>query len=251
MTFAAHLTSSEFKESAKDALADIQLQSALHGIETGIVDRRRDVVAKLTEFDALRDSAKAIKNHTLAHLDLYLEQFEQRCTAAGGHVHYAVTADEARARVLDICRKADAKLVTKGKSMIGEEIAINDFLEQNGIVPVETDLGEYLVQIRHELPSHIIMPAVHLTQGQIEADFRRVHTHLAPDRNLVEPQTLLTEARVILRALKRYGMIVADNGSSWYISGVPDPRWDNDQLHTLHRLKGSDFRVVNTSKLRP
>ena len=60
-----------------------------------------------------------------------------------------------------------------------------------------------------------------------------------------------TQARVILRALKRYGMIVADNGSSWYISGVPDPRWDNDQLHTLHRLKGSDFRVVNTSKLRP
>ena len=59
------------------------------------------------------------------------------------------------------------------------------------------------------------------------------------------------QARVILRALKRYGMIVADNGSSWYISGAPDPRWNNDQLHTLHRVKGSDFRVVNTSKLRP
>ena len=59
------------------------------------------------------------------------------------------------------------------------------------------------------------------------------------------------QARVVLRALKRYGMIVADNGSSWYISGAPDPGWDNDQLHTLHRVKGSDFRVVNTSKLRP
>ena len=59
------------------------------------------------------------------------------------------------------------------------------------------------------------------------------------------------QARVILRALKRYGMIVADNGSAWYISGVPDPRWNNDQLHSLHRVKGSDFRVVNTSKLRP
>ena len=86
-------------------------------------------VAKLPEFEALRDSARDIKNHTLAHLDLYLEQFEQRCTAAGGNVHYAVTADEARAKVLEICRKANAKLVTKGKSMIGEEIAINDFLE--------------------------------------------------------------------------------------------------------------------------
>ena len=138
----AHLTSPAFKQNAREALADPQLQSAMHGIETGIVDRRRATVAKLPEFDALRDSARDIKNHTLAHLDLYLERFEQRCTAAGGHVHYAVTADEARAKVLEICRRVNAKLVTKGKSMIGEEVAINDFLEENGIAPVETDLGD-------------------------------------------------------------------------------------------------------------
>src|SRR5213083_47587 len=218
----AHLTSPAFKANAKEALADPQLQSALHGIETGIVDRRRAVVAKLPEFEALRDSARDIKNHTLAHLDLYLERFEERCTAAGGQVHYAVTAEEARALVLDICRKADAKLVTKGKSMIGEEIAINDFLEENGIAPVETDLGEYLVQIRHELPSHIIMPAVHLTKDQIEADFRRVHTHLPADRNLEEHQTLLTEARVILRdrflgadvGITGANFLVAETGTS-------------------------------------
>src|SRR6266550_698023 len=218
----AHLTSPAFKQNAREALADPQLQSALHGIETGIVDRRRAVVAKLPEFEALRDSARDIKNHTLAHLDLYLERFEQRCTAAGGHVHYAVTAEEARAIVLDICRKANAKLVTKGKSMIGEEIAINDFLEENNITPIETDLGEYLVQIRHELPSHIIMPAVHLTKEQIEADFRRVHTHLPADRNLEEHQTLLTEARVILRdrflaadvGITGANFLVAETGTS-------------------------------------
>src|SRR5712671_1196573 len=218
----AHLTSPAFRQNAREALADPQLQSALHGIETGIVDRRGAVVAKLPEFDALRDSARDIKNHTLAHLDLYLERFERRCTAAGGNVHYAVTAEEARAKVLEICRKANARLVTKGKSMIGEEIAINDFLEANGIAPVETDLGEYLVQIRHELPSHIIMPAVHLTQGQIEADFRRVHTHLPADRQLVEPQTLLTEARVILRdrflaadvGITGANFLVAETGTS-------------------------------------
>src|ERR1044072_7118276 len=180
-----HLTAPAFKQNGKGALADLQLQSAMHGVETGVVDRRRATVAKLPEFEALRSSARDIKNHTLAHLDLYLEQFEQRCTAAGGNVHYAVTADEARSKVLEICRKANPKLVTKGKSMSGEEIAINDFLEQNGIAPVETDLGEYLVQIRHELPSHIIMPAVHLTQEQIEADFRRVHTHLPADRQQI------------------------------------------------------------------
>jgi L-lactate dehydrogenase complex protein LldF len=236
----AHLTSPAFKQNAKGALADPQLQSALHGIETGIVDRRRATVGKLPEFEALRDSAKAIKNHTLAHLDLYLEQFEQRCTAAGGHVHYAVTADEARATVLEICRKANAKLVTKGKSMIGEEIAINDFLEENGIVPVETDLGEYLVQIRHELPSHIIMPAVHLTQAQIEADFRRVHTHLAPDRNLVEPQTLLTEARVILRdrflaadvGITGANFLIAETGTSIIVTN----EGNGDLTQTLPRV---------------
>src|ERR1044072_9866144 len=90
----AHLTSPAFKENAKGALADVQLQSAMHGVETGVVDRRRGRVAKLPEFERLRDSARDIKNHTLAHLDLYLEQFESRCTAAGGNVHYAVTADE-------------------------------------------------------------------------------------------------------------------------------------------------------------
>src|SRR5215475_12899362 len=103
MAFAEHLTSPAFKENAKEALVAAQLQSALHGIETGIVDRRRATVGKLPEVEALRNSARDIKNHTLAHLDLYLEEFERRCTAAGGNVHYAVTAEEARAKVLDIC----------------------------------------------------------------------------------------------------------------------------------------------------
>jgi L-lactate dehydrogenase complex protein LldF len=236
----AHLTSPAFKENAREALADRQLQSALHGVETGVVDRRRATVAKLPEFEALRDSARDIKNHTLAHLDLYLERFEQRCTAAGGNVHYAVTADEARAKVLEICRKADAKLVTKGKSMIGEEIAINDFLEANGIAPVETDLGEYLVQIRHELPSHIIMPAVHLTQEQIEADFRRVHTHLPADRQLIEPQTLLTEARVILRdrflsadvGITGANFLIAETGTSIIVTN----EGNGDLTQTLPRV---------------
>src|SRR5258708_1449117 len=236
----AHLTSPAFKQNAREALADPQLQSSMHGIETGIVDRRRATVDRLPEFDALRDSARDIKNHTLAHLDLYLEKFEERCTAAGGNGHYAVTGDEARGKVLEICRKANAKLVTKGKSMIGEEIAVNDFLEQNSITPIETDLGEYLVQIRHELPSHIIMPAVHLTKEQIEADFRRVHTHLPADRNLEEHQTLLTEARVILRdrflaadvGITGANFLVAETGTSIIVTN----EGNGDLTQTLPRV---------------
>src|SRR3954464_1796094 len=236
----AHLTSPAFRENAREALADPQLQSSMHGIETGIVDRRRATVARLPEFDALRNSARDIKNHTLAHLDLYLEKFEERCKAAGGQVHYAVSAEEARSTVLEICRKANARLVTKGKSMVGEEIAINDFLEENGIAPVETDLGEYVVQIRHELPSHIIMPAVHLTKEQIEADFRRVHTHLPESRNLEEHQTLLTEARTILRdrflaadvGITGANFLVAETGTSIIVTN----EGNGDLTQTLPRV---------------
>jgi L-lactate dehydrogenase complex protein LldF len=192
------LTSPAFKDNARAALADAQLQRALSkGL--GFVERRRLAAERLPEFEALRDAARDIKNHTLAHLDLYLEAYEARVAAAGGKLHYAVTAEEARAIVLDICLKASAKTVTKGKTMIAEEIGLNDFLEQNGITPVETDLGEYLIQIRHEMPSHIIAPAIHLNKDQVEADFRRVHTHLPRDRNLAEPAALLAEARGVLR----------------------------------------------------
>src|SRR5712664_4576990 len=117
---ATHAASSpRFKDNAKAALADADLQNALKFVEVNFIARRREVADKLPEFDALRDSARDIKNHTLAHLDLYLEKFEERCKAAGGNLHFAVTADEARAKVLEICRNANAKLVTKGKSMIG------------------------------------------------------------------------------------------------------------------------------------
>src|SRR5262249_3321427 len=171
-------TSPRFKENARAALADTELQNALKFVEVNFIARRREVAGRLPEFDALRDSARDIKNHTLAHLDLYLEAYDQKVTAAGGQVHFAETADDAKRIVLDICNRLGAKTVTKGKSMIGEEIAINDHLEANGITPVETDLGEYIIQLRHEMPSHIIAPAVHLTKAQVEADFRRVHTDL-------------------------------------------------------------------------
>jgi L-lactate dehydrogenase complex protein LldF len=195
----AHITSPAFKENVQEALADEQLQRALRTTGSGFIERRRQAALALPEFDALRDSARDIKDHTLAHLDLYLEVYEQRVSEAGGEVHYAATAQEARDIILGICRKAKARTVTKGKTMIAEEIALNDFLAANGITPVETDLGEYIVQIRGEMPSHIIAPAIHVNVDQVEADFRRVHTHLPKDRNLVEPTTLLAEARGILR----------------------------------------------------
>src|SRR5258708_363100 len=192
-------TSQSFKANAHEALQDTYLQKALDNMRAGFPAKRLDAISRLPEFEDLRDQAKDIKDHTLAHLDWYLERYERNVVASGGHVHWARTAGEARDIVLQICRRLGARSVTKGKSMIGEEIALNDHLEANGIVPVETDLGEYIIQLRHEAPSHIIAPAIHLVKEQVEHTFREVHTALDPKRVLDEPRSLVAEARQILR----------------------------------------------------
>jgi len=196
MTVAA--TTPRFKANAHEALQDARLQGALHHAQN-FIGRRAAAAARLPEFEALRDSARDIKNHTLAHLDLYLEAYERKVLDAGGQVHYALTAKEANDIILGLCRARGARSVTKGKSMISEEIGLNAALEGAGIEAVETDLGEYIIQLRGEAPSHIIAPAIHLTKADIEADFRRVHLDLPGDRDLSQPEQLLGEARGILR----------------------------------------------------
>jgi len=192
-------TTPQFKQNAHEALGDVQLQQALGNVRTGFIDKRAKAAAKLPEFEALRDSARDIKNHVLQHLDLYVEAYEAKVKASGGHVHFARTAAEANARIVEICKARGAKTVTKGKSMISEEINLNAAIEAAGMAAVETDLGEYIIQLRGETPSHIIAPAVHLNATQVEADFRRVHTHLDAARDLSQPTQLLTEARSVLR----------------------------------------------------
>jgi L-lactate dehydrogenase complex protein LldF len=192
-------TSSKFKENAHDALTDTRLQGAM-SFSRNFVSRRAAAAARLPEFEALRDSAKAIKDHTLAHLDLYLEAYESKVRASGGEVHYAQDAEEARKIIIELCHSMGAKSVTKGKSMIAEEIDLNHALEGAGIEPIETDLGEYIIQLRGEGPSHIIAPAIHLTAKDVEQEFRKAHGDLLPERSLSEPEQLLAEARHVLRA---------------------------------------------------
>ena len=222
-------------------------------MRSGFIDKRKKAVDALPEFDALRDNARAIKDHTLANLDLYLMAYEEKVTASGGTVHWAETAADARGIVLDICRTHNARTVTKGKSMITEEIELNDFLQVGGVQPVETDLGEYIIQLRGEHPSHIIAPAVHLTKEQVEADFRRVHTDLPPERDLSEPASLLTEARLKLR--KKYfeadvgitgaNFLVAETGSSIIVTN--EGNGDLTQiLPRVHIVLASIEKVVPT-----
>jgi L-lactate dehydrogenase complex protein LldF len=247
------ITAQNFKANARAALVDPQLQRALNHVRSNFIDKRAKAAAALPEFDRLREQARAIKDHALGHLDLYLEAFEAKVQAAGGHVHYAETAEDARRLILDICRKAGARSVTKGKSMISEEIGLNEHLEANGIQPVETDLGEYIIQLRGEAPSHIIAPAVHVNQDQVEADFRRVHTHLPADRDLTEPTSLLAEARGILRdrflaadvGVTGANFLVAETGTSIIVTN--EGNGDLTQiLPRVHVVIASIEKIVPT-----
>jgi len=248
-----HLTARNFKENAREALADPQLQRALGNVRFNFIDKRAKAAAALPEFEELREAARLVKNHALDNLDVYLEAYEARVTAAGGHVHYAETAAHARDLILAICRRVGAHSVTKGKSMISEEIGLNEHLEKNGITPVETDLGEYIIQLRGEVPSHIIAPAVHVNQDQVEADFRRVHTHLPPDRDLTEPTSLLAEARAILRdrflaadvGVTGANFLIAETGTSVIVTN--EGNGDLTQiLPRIHIVIASIEKIVPT-----
>jgi len=233
-------TSSAFKENARQALVNPGLQKALARSGPSFIARRAAAVAGLPEFEQLRDTARDIKNHTLANLDFYLEVYEAKVLASGGHVHWCSTADDARSTVLAICQKAGARTVTKGKSMIGEEIAINDHLERHGITPVETDLGEYIIQLRHELPSHIIAPAFHLNLEDWEAAFRKSHTDLPADRTFNERRNILIEARTKLRdrflaadvGITGANFLIAETGSSVIVTN----EGNGDLTQTLPRI---------------
>ncbi|HET6467017.1 MAG TPA: LutB/LldF family L-lactate oxidation iron-sulfur protein [Geminicoccaceae bacterium] len=211
-------TSLAFHEHASRALQDRQLQQALATIKTGWQAGRARAAARLPEFEALRDAGRDIKNHALAHLDLYLEAFEAKVLAQGGKVHWAEDAAQARAIVLDLCRAAKARTVTKSKSMIAEEIGLNAWLEANGILPMETDLGEYIIQLAGEAPSHLVGPAVHKTKDEVSDLFQKHHG----GPRVEDPAGLVAEARRILR--RRYleadvgitgaNFLIAETGSA-------------------------------------
>jgi L-lactate dehydrogenase complex protein LldF len=233
-------TSTSFKENAAGALADAGLQRALARAKPQFAKKRQAAVEKLPEFEALRDEAVAIKNHAIANLDFYLEIYAANVTASGGTVHWCSTAEDARQAVLKICQEAGARTVTKGKSMVTEEIGLNDFLEENGITPVETDLGEYILQLRHEPPSHIIAPAFHLNREDWEASFRLAHTELPSDRVFAERRDILTEARLQLRekflaadvGITGANFLIAETGSSVIVTN----EGNGDLTQTLPRV---------------
>jgi L-lactate dehydrogenase complex protein LldF len=209
-----HLTTETFDANARAALTDVQLRSALRKATSLFGRRRLEAAKSLDNWEELRSKARAIKDKTLLHLDRYLEAFAANAEAAGAQIHWARNAAEANRIVCRLARERQARLVVKSKSMATEEIHLNAALEAEGIEALETDLGEYIIQLAGETPSHIIAPAIHKTKGQIAELFTdKLGIELTNDI-----AKLTSTARQVLR--EKFG--AADIGISGVNFGVAE-----------------------------
>jgi len=190
-----HLSSETFRENANAALADSQLRGALRSATSLLGRRRSEAAAGLSNWEDLRSQARAIKDDVLLHLDRYLEEFVQNAETRGAKIHWARDAAEANKIICGLAQERRARIVVKSKSMTTEETHLNEALEAAGMQVVETDLGEYIIQLAQEPPSHILAPAIHKTRGQI-AELFTAELGMPPTDDVAQ---LTSTARATLR----------------------------------------------------
>jgi len=188
-----------FDDAAAAALADTALRAAVREGSTTKLTARAAALQGVSDFEALRDLAARIKQHALENLDHYLEQFAGQVRQLGGHVHLARTAAEANACIAGIARDNGLRLCAKAKSMTSEEIGLNQALAAAGVRVVETDLGEFIVQLDHDRPSHIVTPIMHKNRRAVAAALSRALGLVAPE----DPAALARHARGYLRDIFR------------------------------------------------
>jgi L-lactate dehydrogenase complex protein LldF len=188
-------TSLQFKKQVTIKLADVKLQGALSRLQSRFVEGRSAVISEISDLQETRTAAAAIRDRVLNDLEHWLQHFEQQATARGAIVHWAETAEDANRIVAEIAAQHGVKTAAKSKSMVSEECGLNEALEQAGVKVMETDLGEYILQLAHEAPSHIVAPVVHKNKEEISDLFAEKH-HLPRKTGIAE---LCREAREVLR----------------------------------------------------
>ena len=207
-----------FREAVLPVLRNPMLRKNVAHATQVIQNKRAKLVAEKTDWQELRSAASAIRMHVLENLGAYLEQFEERCTAAGGVVHWAADADEARAIILNLLRQENATEAIKIKTMTSAEIQLNPYLEAAGVTVHETDLAEIILQLGKEEPSHIVVPALHINRSQVREIFSRT-MHLKDLSD--DPKELTGAARHYLRekflrvptAISGANFLIAETGS--------------------------------------
>ncbi|WP_314673309.1 LutB/LldF family L-lactate oxidation iron-sulfur protein [uncultured Rothia sp.] len=205
-----------FPKYAKEELKNEQLRSNLRFVTHAIRNKRARVTAEVPDWQELRNTGESVKNYVLANLPELLEQFERNFTAAGGHVHWARNATEANQIALELIREQGVDEIIKIKSMATAETGLNEFLEENGINAIETDLAEEIVQLGHDRPSHILVPAIHRNRREIRDIFLREIEGINPDIT-DEPAELAEASRNRLRN-KFLNTTVAVSGTNFGIA---------------------------------
>jgi L-lactate dehydrogenase complex protein LldF len=205
-----------FPENARRAVNDAQLRRNIRNATTTIRKRRQSVVDETPDWQQLRAAGAAIKDEVLLHLDQYLGQFEAAATSRGAHVHWARDADEANALVASLVKATGQTEVIKVKSMVSEEIGLNGALAEHGIAAIETDLAELIIQLGHDRPSHIVVPAIHKNRAEIREIFLREMAD-APSRLSDEPRALAETSRRHLRR-KFFEAKVAVSGANFAVA---------------------------------
>src|SRR5450755_1515647 len=198
--------SAAFDEKVHKTLGDANLQLAIYRATARLIDHRKHAVAAsaLPDYQELRTQAHALKRHTIDHLDHYLEQFEANVTAHGGKVVYCEDATEVADFILNLAKQRGAQLIVKSKSMTTEEIDLNERLERHHLESVETDLGEYILQLAHQRPYHIVAPALHLTRHDVAEIFSKSLG--------VEHEVVIEKQTMIARLALREKFLQADSG---------------------------------------
>jgi L-lactate dehydrogenase complex protein LldF len=219
----------DFKARARAALSDDALRGNFRGAMDFLQTKRATQFPDAAELDALRDLGEAIRQHALAHLPRLLVQLEAKLTAAGVQVHWAETADEANAIILGIAQSHGARRIIKGKSMASEEMELNHYLAARGIDCIESDMGEYIVQLAEEKPSHIVMPAIHKTREQIGKLFEQ---HIPGAGYTEDVDALIQTGRRALRnafatadiGVSGVNFAAADTGTLWLVENEGNGR---------------------------
>ena len=236
--------SPDFPTAALPLLQDTQLRSNVRHATGVIQGKRARVVGEMPDWQALRDAGQRIRAHSLEYLDFYLEQFEARCTAAGGRVHWARDSAEVNRIVVGLAQNSTGRVI-KIKSMTTEETGLNRALEAAGISPVETDLAELIVQLGHDKPSHIVVPALHKNRHQVRELFAR--TMNLPDLG-DRPEDLAEAARLHLRrqflstpvAISGANFLIAETGGVCIVESEGNGRMCLTLPRTLISVAGID-----------
>jgi len=239
-----------FKSRVERALSDPQLQSSLASTASKFHFARERAWAELNDIESLRHHAKRVRRHTLDHLDSYLEQLADQIRLRGGVVHFAGDAREAQHIIRDLVRHAGGTRVVKSKSMTSEEIALNEALDAVGVDAVETDLGEWIVQLAGESPSHIIAPAIHKSRAEVA---QLIGRHVGQDLTDAGIPELTKVARESLRAeflrarvgISGVNFAVAENGSLVLVTNEGNGRFVTS-LPTTHIAVMGMEKVIPT-----